>query len=58
MIEPEYEFLFADVGMSSKISGGGIWSQNPYQILHHSLIAQTQYHMYVQEMMLFLSLHS
>ena len=69
MIGPEYEFLFADVGMNSRISDGGNWFQIPLKLalesgslnlpdLHHSLDAQNQYHIYVQGTMLFLFLHS
>ena len=32
MIGPEYEFLFADVGMNSRISDGGNWFQIPLKL--------------------------
>ena len=28
MVEPEYEFLFVDVGMNGRNSDGGNWSQS------------------------------
>ena len=34
MIGPEYEFLFADIGMNGRNSDGGNWSQSP---LKHAL---------------------
>ena len=32
MIGPEYEFLFADVGMNGRNSDGGNWSQSPLKL--------------------------
>ena len=31
VIGPEYEFLFADVGMNGRMSDGGNWSRNEFQ---------------------------
>ena len=32
MIGPEYEFLFAEVGMNVRNSDGGNWSQSPFKL--------------------------
>ena len=32
MVGPEYEFLFADVGMNGRNSDGGSWSQSPLKL--------------------------
>ena len=69
MIEPEYEFLFAEVGMNVRNSDGGNWSQSPFKLALESGSLNlpdptplpgrsNQYHMYVQGTILFLSLHS
>ena len=36
MIGPEYEFLFADVGMNGRNSNGGNWSQSPLKLAPES----------------------